>query len=467
MGIGGIEMKVMEKVEKGAKDALVKAGIELLNKNPEENLDKLFKLVKKTVKKDEDNLKRVNDIQGYYNNNESIHEYVQKIIKTTNKNCLEKFFTNFFANAVWYGMAKREKMYKEKDIKVPFTILISPSMRCNLRCTGCYAASYSKEDDIPYEEVDRIVKEARDLGIYYIIVLGGEPFFNKYMLNIYEKYNDMMFIPFTNGTLFDEKLADKVTELGNIIPMFSLEGFQKETDSRRGEGVFNKVMYAMNLLRERGVLYGVSTATGSQNFETVVSEEFIDMLIKKGAKVSWYFIFMPVGKDPEVKYMLTPEQRISLGRRVREIRNSKPYFAIDFFNDAPIVGGCIAGKFYCHINSKEDVEPCIFAHFAADNLKDKHLLNIFDSKFFRELRSIQPYNKNLLRPCMMIDNPEVVREVTKKTGAKPTDQGADMMLNDKEFQEKLQNIANDFAPVAEEAWKNDFNSTGNYKMARG
>ncbi len=85
--------------------------------------------------------------------------------------------------------------------------------------------------------------------------------------------------------------------------------------------------------------------------------------------MSWYFIFMPVGEDPDFNLMLTPEQRIYLGKEVRKIRNEKPYFAIDFFNDAPYVGGCIAGKYYCHINSHEDVEPCIFAHFATDNLK--------------------------------------------------------------------------------------------------
>ncbi len=87
-----------------------------------------------------------------------------------------KIFHKFFANAVWYGMPKREKLFKEDGIKTPFVILISPSMRCNLRCTGCYAANYSREDDIPYEEVDRIIEEAREIGIYYFIVLGGEPF---------------------------------------------------------------------------------------------------------------------------------------------------------------------------------------------------------------------------------------------------------------------------------------------------
>ena len=261
-------MKVTGILEKATKNALAKAGVELLNRDPEESLDKLFALIKKTVKKDEENLARVERVQELYETNQAIHKLVIGIIKNSNKNCIDKFFTNFFSNAVWYGMPKREQFFQDTGIKTPFTILMSPSMRCNLRCTGCYASSYSKEDDIPKEEVDRIIGEARDLGIYFFVILGGEPFFNDYMLDIYKKYNDCMFVPFSNATLFDEKLADKIKELGNLIPMFSVEGFEEETDKRRGKGVFKKVMHAMELLKERGVLFGVSTATSRYNIDT-------------------------------------------------------------------------------------------------------------------------------------------------------------------------------------------------------
>ncbi|ADK13287.1 Cyclic pyranopterin monophosphate synthase [Clostridium ljungdahlii DSM 13528] len=460
-------MKVTGILEKATKNALAKAGVELLNRDPEESLDKLFALIKKTVKKDEENLARVERVQELYETNQAIHKLVIGIIKNSNKKCMDKLFTNFFSNAVWYGMPKREQFFQDTGIKTPFTILMSPSMRCNLRCIGCYASSYSKEDDIPKEEVDRIIGEARKLGIYYFIILGGEPFINDYMLDIYKKYNDCIFTPFSNGTLFDEKLADKIKQLGNVIPMFSVEGFEEETDKRRGKGIFKKVMHAMDLLKERGVLFGVSTATSRYNIDTVTSSEFIDMLVEKGAKMGWYFLFMPVGKEPDVNVMLTPEQRIRLGEKIREIRNTKPYFTIDFFNDAPYVGGCIAGKYYCHINSKEEVEPCIFAHFAVDNLKGKKLVDVFKSDFFKELRNRQPYNKNLLLPCMMIDNTNEIREIAKKTGAKPTDEGARMMLEDLEFQKQLDKLSKEYKPYAEKAWKKDFNSEGNYKMSKG
>ncbi|WP_368489504.1 radical SAM protein [Clostridium sp. BJN0013] len=460
-------MKTTEILEKTAKDALVKTGIELLNRNPEENIDRLFTLIKKAIKKDEDNLTKIQKVEELYKTNPTVHELVINIIKDSNKKCKNKFFANFFGNAVWYGMPKRKKFFNEKGTKIPFTILISPSMRCNLRCKGCYASSYSKKDDIPEKEVDRIIKEARTLGIYFFVILGGEPFINDYMLNIYKKYNDCMFVPFSNGTLFNEKLADKIKELGNVLPMFSLEGFEKETDMRRGKGVFNSVMNAMDLLKDRGVLFGVSTAVSRYNINKVISNEFIDMLVQKGAKMGWYFIFMPVGREPDINLMLTPKQRIYLGERIREIRNTKPYFVIDFFNDAPYVGGCIAGKYYCHINSKEDVEPCIFAHFSVDNLKGKKLVDVFNSNFFKELRHRQPYNSNLLLPCMMIDNTDEIRNIAEKTGARPTDEGAEMMLQDLEFQEKLSKISQEFKPYAQKAWEENFKSQGNYKMSKG
>lgn len=449
-------MRVSNILQKTTKDNLVKVGVKLLNKNPEQNVDKLFSLIEKTLSKDEDNLSMVKFVHDFYDNNIATHNFILDILRNTDKKCTERFFTNFFANAVWYGTPYRKSLLESKDTNIPFVTLISPSMRCNLKCTGCYASSYSKENELDYTAIDKIIKEARELGIYYFIILGGEPFLNSYMLDIYKKYSDCMFTPFTNGTMFDENLADKIKELANVIPMLSLEGFEEDTDQRRGNGVFKRVMHSMDLLKERGVLFGVSTATSRKNIDTVTSDEFIDMLIQKGSKMSWYFLFMPVGKHPDVDLMLTPEQRLRLGKRVNEIRTSKPYFAIDFFNDAPHVNGCIAGRLYCHINSHGDVEPCIFSHFSVDNVKDKKLVDIFNSNFFRELRNRQPYNKNLLRPCMMIDNTNVIREVVPKTGARPTDEGAKMMIEDKNFQKALDKVASDFEPLAEEAWKNNF-----------
>lgn len=459
-------MNIKDTLEKSAKQAVINTIVGYLDKDPEKNVDKIFEAIKKLTK-DETALKQIDFVYNYYKDNKPTHDYIQDILKTTDTRCLKKFFTNFFANANWYAGPKRAKYMEDENTKIPFVMLMSPSMRCPLHCKGCYASSYSKADDIPPEEVDRIIGEARDLGIYWIIVLGGEPFFNDYLLDIYEKYNDVMFTPFTSGLLLTEEIADRLKKCANVFPMLSVEGFEEDTDARRGKGTYKKVLHAMDLLHERGLLFGVSSAVTTTNFNTVTSEEFTDMLIEKGSKMSWYFLFMPVGGGEDLDMMLTAEQRLELGRRTRRIRTEKQYFTIDFFNDAPYVGGCIAGKYYFHVNSKEDVEPCIFSHFSTVNLKGRHLIDAFRDPFFKKLRSIQPYNKNMLRPCWMIDSTDVVVDVCKEIGAKPDDKGADEMLNDQKFHEALTKKAEEWTPLADKEWEDHFHGKGNDKFSRG
>ncbi|SFD41102.1 radical SAM protein [Clostridium uliginosum] len=459
-------MNLKEHIKSSTRNVIISRVCTFLEKNPEKNVDKLFQLITKLAKDKESKL-AITSIDTYYHEIPSVKELIQNILTSTNPEFLKKFFINFLGNAIWSGGEKRKNILLAENTKVPFALLISPSMKCNLHCSGCYAAKYDKSKGLTYDEVDRIIGEARDLGIHYMIILGGEPFFVDFMYDIYKKYNDVLFTPFTNGTLFTPEVADKLASLNNVMPMFSLEGFKEETDSRRGDGTFDMVMNGMDLLKERGIPFGVSSATSTHNMNTVTSDAFIDMLIKKGSKMNWYFMYMPVGEGINIDNMLKPDQRIELGRRTKNIRNTKPYFTIDFFNDAPYVGGCIAGKYYCHINATGDVEPCIFAHIACDNVKTKPLIDIFRSELFKELRSRQPYNKNMLMPCMMIDNTNVIREVSKKVKAFTTENSGISMLYDKTFQSKLDKLSSEYKPYADKAWEEDFHSKGNDDFSKG
>ncbi|MBE3576458.1 MAG: hypothetical protein IMX00_01980 [Limnochordales bacterium] len=57
---------------------------------------------------------------------------------------------------------------------------------------------------------------------------------------------------YTNGILITNKVAGRLAELGNCSPAISQEGWKEEADERRGSGVFDKVMAAIDRLRERG-----------------------------------------------------------------------------------------------------------------------------------------------------------------------------------------------------------------------
>ena len=109
-------------------------------------------------------------------------------------------------------------------------------------------------------------------------------------------------------------------------------------------------------------------------------------------------------------------------RRIREVRATKPLFAMDFQNDGEYVGGCIAGgRRYLHINANGDVDPCVFIHYSDANIREKSLLECLQSPIFMAYHDGQPFNGNHLRPCPMLENPDLLRAMVKGTGAHSTD----------------------------------------------
>jgi MoaA/NifB/PqqE/SkfB family radical SAM enzyme len=281
------------------------------------------------------------------------------------------------------------------------------------------------------ETLSDVIRQCKELGIYFITISGGEPFFMKGIMDVFAQHDDVYFQVYTNGTLIDEAAADRLVELGNVMPCISVEGFKKETDERRGPGVFAKVMAAMDALKERGAVFAYSATATRENNEFIVSDEFVDFFIEKGCSIGWYFHYMPVGKEPCLELMPTPEQRMWRLERINELRRTKPIVISDFWNDGPLVGGCIAGgRCYFHINVHGDVEVCVFNHFAADNIYKKPLKECLRSDFFKGFQEYQKSQANTLCTCMVIDRSPEMKELVARTGAYPTHEGADITHNE-------------------------------------
>ena len=121
-----------------------------------------------------------------------------------------------------------------------------------------------------------------------------------HLYDFLERHNDSFFQIYTNGQHIDEEVAKKLAELGNAVPCISLEGFKDATDARRGEGAWDRIMNAYDVLRKHGVIYGFSITATSKNSELIVSDEFIDLLVEKGVFVGWYFNYIPIGKEPDM-----------------------------------------------------------------------------------------------------------------------------------------------------------------------
>jgi len=388
--------------------------------------------------------------------------------KRLSKIARERLAKNFFCD--WVTEAKKREKLEEEGFKAPWFFVVSPSNACNLNCYGCYAHEYKKGEGLSYATLDRILKEARELGIRFLTISGGEPFYykdkktGKDLWDLAKKHNDMYFQVYTNGTLLDKKTIERLAKIGNVAPAISMEGFKKETEERRGKGVWEKINKARQELYKAGVLQGFSVTVTRENVDVVTSDEFVDDLIAKNVSFGWYFIYIPIGKEPAVELMPTPEQRDKLRQKIWEWRSKKPIFIGDFWNDGPWVGGCIAGgRKYFHINSQGDIEPCVFVHFAVDNIfnlwkEGKGLKEAILSPFFLSIRKKQlEKNDNWLTPCTIIDKPDILREVVKEHNAYPTHKGAETIIEG-----KIAHFLDDYARHFDKITRPEFE-----KMLRG
>ncbi len=366
-----------------------------------------------------------------------------------------KVVMNLINNAMIQGQPKRKAFTEKYGITPPNHLVISPTMKCNLRCYGCYAWEYSKKDDLPYDVCNRIIDEANDIGIYFFVITGGEPFVWEHFYDFLERHNDSFFQIYTNGTQIDDKVAKRLAELGNAVPCISVEGFEKETAARRGDETWGKIMKAMDALRENGVLFGYSVTATRPNNELVVSDEFVDFFVSKGCFIGWYFNYIPIGREPNMDLMPTPEQRDYRRKRILEIRKTKNIIVADFWNDGNLVNGCMAGgKNYLHVNVNGDVEPCVFVHFAADNIKEKSLNEVLTGPFFMAFRKRQPYTENHLMPCTIIDNPQMLRDIVAETGAYATHDGAETIITD--LAKDLDNYSSAYSKIADKVWEEEY-----------
>ncbi len=374
------------------------------------------------------------------------------------ENQIRTFMKNMFVNVSLEWMQTNEKLQETEGISAPYTVLISPTMRCTLRCKGCYAGEYTQKDDMSMDDFRRIIKESKELGTHFFTILGGEPFVRFWELaEVFEENQDCLFQVFTSGLFITDQVADKLKELKNVVIAVSVNGDEKETDYMRGPGVYQKVLLAMEKMNQRNILFGMSLVLTKHNFEIMTNPDFYMEWRKRGVIYAWNFLFMPVGRDPITapELMPTPEQRYKYGEFIQKFRNEEPFYIMDFWADAPFVHGCIAGgRRYLHINHKGDVEPCIFAHFATDNINDKSLLECLKSPFFTEIRSHQPHTDNLLRPCMIIDNPTVLRNAVKRNNARPTHEGASVVIN--ELAPQLDAYSKAAAEYLDPIWERDW-----------
>ena len=355
------------------------------------------------------------DIQEYMTH--GVERVVSDAIRATLKNPKESAFMARFALASKAASAKRKKM-EENGEHVPPFLIASITSSCNLHCAGCYSRCNSATEDtapvdqLTDEEWQKVFDEADDLGVSFILLAGGEPLLRYGVVEAAGKKPSILFPIFTNGTFMGEKYFDKFDKNRNLIPIMSIEGGREATDSRRGEGVYDKLISNMDTLKERGIIFGASVTVTTENIKEVSSESFINMLSEKGCKAVIFVEFVPVSEDSE---HLAPgdDDREYLKAEIMRLRKEHEEMVfVSFPGDEKSSGGCIAaGRGFFHINSHGGAEPCPFSPYSDINVKDTSLREAMKSRLFMELQNGGVLNDDHKGGCVLYEKRKQVEAI--------------------------------------------------------
>jgi len=327
-----------------------------------------------------------------------------------------RMLRSVFIYAGIIGRRKSRKLEKT-GFAVPRIVFVSPTYRCNLNCHGCYAAS-PRPGDLPFEVLERVVGELESLGIFSVLLLGGEPFVRKDLWLLFERFPRTVFTVYTNGTFLDQEAINRITRLGNMRLLVSMEGFRENTDNRRGAGTYDTVVRCLDMCQRANIVYGVSVTVAQENFEEVVSNKFIEWLVERGAFHVNYIPFMPMGKDGRYSTLTTGQVR-GIEEFARSVIQSYPIYPSVGRSGSDLVTNCDAAKRLIHITADGDVEPCMFVPWAAGNIRDQTLLEVLQSDFFHTIRGLNQTGETKLNPCKW-QGSRLLELAFRESGAHPT-----------------------------------------------
>lgn len=307
----------------------------------------------------------------------------------------------------------RQREVSLREVRVrPFVLQWHITERCNLHCRHCYQeptpAQELSFDNLLLileqfkEFINRLRKEmARPSLRGHINVTGGEPFIREDFFDLLQVFDEnkehFSFGILTNGTLIDDSIARRLSDLSPTSVQVSMEGSASINDAIRGQGVFENTVSALKHLIRENVPTTISFTASEANSREF--EEVAHVARNLGVRQVWADRLIPCGggSDMRVQVMSPKETReffetMYSARRETERTFSKTaismHRALQF-----LVGGekpyrCGAGEYIVTVQPNGDLYPCRRLPIRVGNLMEASLSELYDtSDLFRALRA--------------------------------------------------------------------------------
>ena len=349
-----------------------------------------------------------------------VEKLVKDILRAILKDPKESAFMLKYSRCAKEAAQKRAEFEKSGEHIPPF-LIASITSSCNLHCAGCYARhNHSCGDSSPVEQLSdlewlKIFKEARELGIGFILLAGGEPMIRRDVISAAGTVPEILFPIFTNGTMIDDPYIDLFDKYRNLVPVFSIEGHKEKTDTRRGDGVYGKLMEGMERMQKNHLIFGASVTVTRENLGEVFSRDFVENLNGLGCKIVFYVEYVPVSAAT-AGLAPTDEERKSMEKELAKLHRTYPEMIfISFPGDEKSSGGCLAaGRGFFHINSHGGAEPCPFSPYSDSNVRETSLREALRSDLFRTLQSENILTGEHIGGCVLFEQKEKVEAIMER-----------------------------------------------------
>jgi len=315
------------------------------------------------------------------------------------------------------------------DVKyAPRTVQIDITPQCNSNCIYCLSSDLMSHNiEMSTEKILEAIKKLYDLDMYGLLLSGGEPLLRSDLIDIlnYVDKLDIVTWLFTNGTLIDETIAKKLSEMERLFIQVSLDSSNSEHhEFQRGtKGSFEKTVNGIKHLIKYDKSPTVAITITSYNLDDL--EETISFLQHLGVttvRISTAWVEGGMGKINREILFLDSKKVKELGMRILKL--SKQYNGTMSFSAAPnmfyfsenpelisgTVLGCDAGKDNLYITSNGDMYPCYtlaFPEFKAGNILQDDVAIVWkNSQIFKRFRQLCVKNFEKCNACSMIEKCE-------------------------------------------------------------
>ena len=339
----------------------------------------------------------------------------RRVLTEARPKVVAKFVYNFGVKGV--RSVELHKRRRRRGENFPPFLFISVISSCQLRCQGCWVDVAAPSQKLSLDDLNRIVGDAKAHGNAYFGILGGEPFLHPQLLDLIRAHPDCYFQVFTNGQLITDEIARELARLGNVTPLVSIEGSEIVSDERRGRvQVLTKTLNGLEACRRNGLLVGVATSVCQTNID-LVSEAWLRRLIAMGVHYVWFHTYRVVGPNPNPALALRPEQVLDVRRFIVRMRARLPIAIVDAYWDDRGEALCpMATGVSHHIGPGGHIEPCPVIQFATNTVRDG--ASVYDtmtqSAFLRDFREAAA---EATRGCIVLERPDIVRDLVRKHGA--------------------------------------------------